>query len=200
MIWEDPKNMTGLVMKSKGFESIGRLQVPKRLFASDGSEVLMCSNGSISRKSTLRLLTGIFGKLIALALLWMTLWAMWALSDARANMVNPTEAVNAIIGESEAEPFIGKIAIGEAIRNKGNLRGVYGLSSTRITKASSRVRAECEAAWRESRASSLVGDASVWGTDSDVRKFKKSRWFRSYEFVRRIGNHSFFRLKKRGAK
>jgi hypothetical protein len=114
------------------------------------------------------------------------------------------KAVNAILGEAEGEPFLGKVALGEALRTRlkiyGDFRGVYGLSSTRLSKASARARAECLRAWRESGASSLVADCDVWGTDSDIKKFKKTRWFKSYEFVRKIGNHSFFRLKKGGAK
>ncbi|NCC60070.1 MAG: hypothetical protein EOM12_03840 [Verrucomicrobiae bacterium] len=113
---------------------------------------------------------------------------------------NSYKAINAILGEAEGEPYLGKVALGEALRNRlklyGDFRGVYGLSSKRIQKASSKVREECEKAWRESGDSSLVDGASVWGTDSDVKRFKKTRWFRSYEFVCKIKNHSFYRLRE----
>ena len=71
-------------MNAKGFESIGRLLVPKRLSASDGSVVPMTTSGWISRSGTLRLLMAISGKLIALAPLSMILLITWALLGSRS--------------------------------------------------------------------------------------------------------------------
>lgn len=128
-------------------------------------------------------------------MLWMSITSVsFAQIDVSSNSF---KAVNAILGEAEGEPYLGKVALGEALRNRGTFRGVYGLSSPRLSKASARVRAECEKAWRESGTSSLVSGADVWGTDSDVKKFRKTKWFKSYKFVRKIGSHSFFKLNPR---
>ena len=42
------------------------------------------------------------------------------------------QAVRAIVGEAAGESFEGKLAIACAIRNRGNLHGVYGLNATHV--------------------------------------------------------------------
>lgn len=105
-------------------------------------------------------------------------------------------AIKAIVGEAEGENFIGKVAIGEAIRNRRTLKGVYGLNSKRLGLASPSVWKDAEKAWLESVGSNLTKGADVWGSKADVRIFKRQAWFKSYEHTVTIGNHLFFRRVK----
>lgn len=111
------------------------------------------------------------------------------------------KAVKAIVGEAEGEPFAGKLAIAHALRNRAQnphyrgkrvFKGVYGLK--RKTHAPKRTWHQADRAWKESsQKKDNTGHATIWGTDSDVRKFRKEEWFRKCRFTTRIGNHSFFR-------
>lgn len=95
----------------------------------------------------------------------------------------------AVLGEARGETEEGKTALAEAIRNRGSLKGVYGF------EAECNARAETKRAVLASRSSNLLGGADVWGTDSDIKKFQKTKWFKRYKFVARIGRHSFFKLR-----
>lgn len=115
--------------------------------------------------------------------------------------IDGDKAVRAIVGEAEGEPYAGKLAVAHALRNRAKIAyygrrgvfvGVYGLQ--REIKAPERVWREAREAWE---ASAWVDDstsgASVWGTDSDVRKFEKQKWFKNCRFMKRIGAHNFFK-------
>jgi hypothetical protein len=123
-----------------------------------------------------------------------------SIPSASAQVVSftPENCIKALVGEVEGESFQTKLATAECLRNRGSLKGVYGINSRRIAKASKKVWDDCERAWNQSSRANLVKGATVWGNASDVKIFKKSKWFKSYEFVRKIGHHSFFR--KRGVK
>jgi len=126
-------------------------------------------------------------------------------STAKAETVasfNSFNCIKALVGEVEGESFQTKLATAECLRNRGTLKGVYGINSKRISKASRKVWAECELAWSKSKASNLVSGATVWGNSSDVKIFKKTKWFKSYVQTAHVGNHYFFKLKakKRGVK
>src|SRR3990167_2373542 len=62
-------------------------------------------------------------KSLAAALVIGLLW----LSSAEA-AVPEAEAVHAIMGEARGESYAGKLALAEAIRNRGHLGGVYGVN------------------------------------------------------------------------
>jgi hypothetical protein len=109
--------------------------------------------------------------------------------------------IKALVGEVEGETFQTKLATAECLRNRGTLKGVYGINSKRLSKASRKAWAECELAWAKSKASNLVDGATVWGNASDVKIFRKTKWFKSYVQTAHVGNHFFFKLKtKRGVK
>ena len=118
------------------------------------------------------------------------------------SLVSYSNCIKALVGEVENQDLTTVTATAEVIRTRIKmglgLRGIYGINSKRISKASPQVWAKCELGWANSAKSNLVRGASVWGNASDLKKFKKSRWFKSYEFVARYGSHYFFR--KRGVK
>jgi hypothetical protein len=115
---------------------------------------------------------------------------------------NSFNCIKALVGEVEGESYLTKLATAECLRNRGTLKGVYGINSKRIAKASKKVWEDCEMAWNQSSRANLVKGATVWGNSSDVKIFKKSKWFKSYVQTAKVGNHFFFKLKtkKRGVK
>ena len=128
--------------------------------------------------------------------------AQESIGTGNAASFNSYNCVKALIGEVEGESFLTKLATAECLRNRGTLKGVYGINSKRIAKASDKVKADCLRAWTESSRTNLVKGATVWGNASDVKIFKKSKWFKSYEQTAQVGRHYFFKLKtkKRGVK
>jgi len=115
--------------------------------------------------------------------------------------LNSENAVNAIIGEAEAEPMAGKIAVAEVIRRRGSLRGIYGIHSPRVRMASPAVRKDCELAWAK-KGTNLSRGATVWGSASDVAKWKARakkyprHWFNRMEQTAQIAGHFFFAERK----
>lgn len=116
----------------------------------------------------------------------------FSLAEAKINITDDL-AVKAICGEAEGESFVGKVAIGESIRQRGHLNGVYGLKSPRLATISRKAWSACQKAWNESKKSKYTFGAEVWGTDSDILKFKKTKWFKSYRKTVKIGHHTFFK-------
>lgn len=116
---------------------------------------------------------------------------------ASAPPLTKDNAILAIIGEAEAEPINGKIAIAEALRNRGHLRGVYGVKSKRVlTRAySASIYRQSEEAWEKSSRSNLTNGATGWGNDADLVKFKQEGWFDRCEVTVRIGRHSFYKCR-----
>jgi len=118
--------------------------------------------------------------------------------------------VKAILGEAEGEyPKEGKkafIAIGEAIRNRGNLKGVYGgrviveskgsvyrKSKKGLRKLNDKLVKESVKAWEESSKTNLTNGANGWGNDSDIKKFKQQGWWSDDLVTAKIGDHTFYR-------
>jgi len=122
-------------------------------------------------------------------------------STGSSPALNTQNAVNAIIGEAEAEPMAGKIAIAEVIRRRGSLRGIYGINSPRVRLASRTVRKDCELAWAK-KGTNLTRGATVWGNADDVRKWKTRakkyprHWFNRMHQTAQIGRHFFFAERK----
>jgi hypothetical protein len=129
---------------------------------------------------------------ITVTMSWM-LFCSSAIGAETVSNFNSFNCVNALIGEVEGESFLTKLATAECLRNRGTLKGVYGINSKRIAKASDKVKADCLRAWTESSRTNLVKGATVWGNASDVKIFKKSKWFKSFKQTAHIGNHYFFR-------
>ena len=104
------------------------------------------------------------------------------------------QAIRAIAGEARGEPFAGQIAVGEAIRNRGTLRGVYGAAVPRKL-VSAREWLTAKSAWRVSATSTLTGGAIGWGNEKDWRKFVRCAWFKNTVKTVTISGHTFYRMK-----
>ena len=99
--------------------------------------------------------------------------------------------VKAVLGEAEGEGYQGMLAVACAIRNRGTLRGVYGLQAHRTY--SSRTIALAEKAWAASAHVDVTNGATGWGNASDLVEFKKHSWWRHCKITAHIGHHWFYR-------
>ena len=132
-----------------------------------------------------------------LSLLFLTvLLVFFSLSCAQAGQYTIThdKAVKSIIGEAEGESFQGKLAIACGIRNRGHLKGVYGLYAKRVQKHqySNKVQKDATNAWNlsQDRAScAFIKGSSYW----EGTAFKTPYWAKNMELVAVIGNQRFYR-------
>jgi hypothetical protein len=119
--------------------------------------------------------------------------------NPRKSKIPEALALRAIAGEAEGESYEGMVALAEAIRNRGTLKGVYGLNAPRVKsgKVSKETYAKIKKAWKESETSNKVGGADHWGNDSDLKKFEKEKWYSNMQKTIKIGNHTFLVNKKK---
>lgn len=109
--------------------------------------------------------------------------------------------INAIIGEASNQGYEGMLGIANAIRNRAKvpyyknnvLHGVYGLNNPQVKTASKDIRAMAEKAWKDSATKDITGGAYLWGSDSDIEKFKTQAWFKNVKPTVKIGAHTFFK-------
>lgn len=113
---------------------------------------------------------------------------------ARAAISNES-AIKAIAGEAEGEGARGMLAVACAIRNRGHLRGVYGVKAPRVIRGRIRPHTWREAAraWRESRLRDITGGADHW---HNVKREGKRKWTREFKRTAVIGRHEFFKSGK----
>ena len=115
---------------------------------------------------------------------------------SHASEIDKSKFVDACIGEAEGEPYIGKLAVSCAIRNRGSLIGVYGVNSPRVKlhKYSSKVFVDCVRACEESKYTDNCGfihGATAW----EGVKFKTPYWAVRMQQTAIIGNQRFYRRK-----
>ena len=138
--------------------------------------------------------------LIKLGVLWL-LWVLFVLGMvhlAHASKIpyNRSEmAILAIIGEGSSESFRGQVAIGESIRKRGGLKGVYGVHSKRIKEGrySKKEYNTAKRAWLASANTNYSKGADGWGNEADLAKFKGQKWFKGCYIVCKIGKHFFWK-------
>lgn len=123
--------------------------------------------------------------------------ALSSCAPAPAAVVRYTDsqAIAAIIGEAENQPLEGMVAVGEVIRKRGSLKGIYGVSAPRVVKKlySAKTLADATRAWQMSKTSNLTDGADGWGNASDIRIFKTQKWFKKCRVTKKIGDHYFWK-------
>ena len=115
-------------------------------------------------------------------------------TPAHASEINDVQAVMTIIGEAEGEPFEGKLAVACAIRNRGTLKGVYGLRAPRVLnhKYSKQTEQYAVNAWIMSEDSGnceFIKGADHWEGD----KFPKPSWSKKMVETAHIGHQIFYK-------
>ena len=81
-------------------------------------------------------------------------------------------------------------AVAEGIRNRGHLKGVYGLKAKHVDREPKWVWKLAEKAWIESQTSNLVKGADHWENTED---FGVPYWASSMTETAKIGKHTFYR-------
>src|ERR1035437_9420909 len=89
-----------------------------------------------------------------------------------AGEITERKAVRAIVGESGGEPFAAQMAVAGAIRNRGSLRGVYGVSNPCVGKASAKTFATARRAWRESATNDVTHGLRFFSCAADAPYFR----------------------------
>ena len=112
-------------------------------------------------------------------------------------------AVRAILGEARGEGYEGMYAVAHAIRNRGHLKGVYGLKAVQPTltglvagkdEISAELFHEASRAWAESE----NGIDPTHGADhwENTRAFGVPYWAAERQPTAVIGNHAFYKVSK----
>lgn len=98
-------------------------------------------------------------------------------------------AIKAIIGEASGEGFVGMRCVASAIRNRGTLKGVYGLHAKHVNKQPKWVWKMARKAWKDSKTKDYVSGSSFW----EGTKFKKPYWASDMQVVMVVGNQRFYK-------
>lgn len=104
--------------------------------------------------------------------------------------LHSAQAVRAILGEAAGEGETGMLAVAAAIRNRGTLKGVYGLRNPAVDRAPARVWASARRAWAMSATNDITLGATHW---ENVKAFGKPRWASSLTVTTNIGRHTFYK-------
>lgn len=124
---------------------------------------------------------------LAIGLLMFSCQAAHAYSDE--------QAILAVIGEAENQGYQGMKAIACGIRNRGTLKGVYGLNSPRVKKHkySENTAAQAMVAWETSDDPDqcrFLGGADHW---ENVKAFGKPTWASEMVETYRYKDHVFYK-------
>ena len=103
------------------------------------------------------------------------------------------QEVFCVIGEAEGEGYTGMLAVAEAIRNRGSLKGVYGCFSPRVkeNKYSVATLKLALQAWVDSEDSNITKGATHW----EGTAFKTPYWAKGMTVTATIGRQRFYKEK-----
>ena len=114
-------------------------------------------------------------------------------ANSWAGELSPKTAVRAIIGEASGEGYQGMLAVACGIRNRGTLKGVYGLKAKHVDNEPQWVWKLAKKAYR----ASLTGkDITNGGTHwENTKAFGEPYWAKHMVVTARIGSHTFYKEK-----
>lgn len=106
--------------------------------------------------------------------------------------IDKKSAVCAIIGEAENQGYQGMLAVAGAIRNRGTLKGVYGVNSPRIKKHlySKKIFLLAEKAWAVSASLDITNGADHW---ENISAFGCPQWVKKCVETFRYKDHIFYK-------
>lgn len=112
-----------------------------------------------------------------------------------ASEIPMDKAVLAIIGEAESQGYTGLLAVACALRNRGTLKGVYGLNAPRVKKHlySQKTYDMATRAWVASYRIDITHGSTGWGNANDGQEFAKCKWWKNCVVVFRYKDHFFYR-------
>ena len=109
--------------------------------------------------------------------------------SVHAAVINESDAVRSIIGEAGGEGLEGMRAVASAIRNRGHLRGVYGLHAKHVNREPKWVWAMAKKAWADSKRYDYAEKATHW----EGTAFKVPYWAKKMRMVKQVGNQRFYK-------
>jgi len=121
-----------------------------------------------------------------------TLILLILLSQTAHAEINRSDAIQAIVGEAADQPYIGQVALAEAIRNRGTLQGVYGFNRD-TSKETGATFQRAARAWEESKETNLLDGRDHW---ENVEVFGLPYWADETMSAIKIGDHTFFGKKQ----
>jgi hypothetical protein len=112
-------------------------------------------------------------------------------SPCMAQEINDKQATLAIIGEAEDQGYVGMLAVACTLRNRGTLKGVFGLSSPRVRKHlySNEIYQMAKMAWEESAKLDVTHGATHFESD----RFPLPYWAKSMKVTFKHKNHIFYK-------
>lgn len=97
--------------------------------------------------------------------------------------------IRACIGEASGEGYQGLLAVACAIRNRGTLKGVYGVNAKHVDKEPKWVWDRARKAWEESANKDITNGATHW----ESTNFKVPYWAKNMEITLKLGKHIFYK-------
>lgn len=104
--------------------------------------------------------------------------------------ISDTQAVRAIVGEAANQGRVGMLAVAGAIRNRGTLKGVYGVKNPSVDKQPAWVFERARTAWASSATNDITHGATHW---ENFAAFGKPRWAGAMTVTTNIGAHTFMK-------
>lgn len=138
---------------------------------------------------------------IILLILFFSIFSL-EVGASQKNTLTAQKAVLACLGEAEGEQMLGKLALMETLRNRNNVKGVYGIKAITLKNGkyyrgkrqlSSATVTACQSAWVDSKYTNYTNGATGWGNEADLVKFNTQSWFDSCHVTKQIGNHFFYK-------
>ena len=93
-----------------------------------------------------------------------------AAANGRGVPLTAENATNAIVGEAAGCPYVVKLGVAAAIRNRGTLKGVYGFNAKHNASEPARIWTDAARAWSQSATNDPTLGANHFGCRADVAK------------------------------
>jgi len=107
------------------------------------------------------------------------------ISEADAAEISEQEAIGCILGEARGEGYQGMLAVAEAMRNRGRIKGVDGCFYIPVERDPV---LQAHKAWKESKNSNITNGADHWHADYI------NPWWAKYGIkTAKIGKHIFYK-------
>ena len=104
--------------------------------------------------------------------------------------IEDSKAVRAIVGEAANQGRVGMLAVAGSIRNRGTLKGVYGVKNPMADKQPAWVWQRAREAWAASATNDITKGATHWEA---VKAFGTPYWAKSLTVTTNIGAHTFYK-------
>lgn len=107
-----------------------------------------------------------------------------------ASPISDRDAVRAIVGEAANQGERGMVAVGNVIRNRGHLRGMYGLKNPMADRQPRSVWRTARRAWHKSATMDVVRGATHF---ENTKAFGRPRWATDMKVTIVIKDHTFYK-------